>query len=68
MLAACAAKGRTVIHGAAREPEIIALQEHLRAMGANIYGAGSDTVTIDGFEAKKRAVCRIIPDRIVASP
>lgn len=67
MLAACAAKGRTVIHGAAREPEIIALQEHLRAMGANIYGAGSDTVTIDGFEAKKRAVCRIIPDRIVAS-
>lgn len=67
MLAACAAKGKTVIHGAAREPEIVALQEHLRSMGANIYGAGSSTVTIDGFEAKKRAVCRIIPDRIVAS-
>lgn len=67
MLAACAAKGKTVIHGAAREPEIVALQEHLRAMGADIHGAGSGTVTIDGFEGKKQLVTRIIPDRIVAS-
>ena len=49
MLAACAARGRTVIHGAAREPEICALQDYLRAMGADITGAGSDTVTISGF-------------------
>lgn len=67
MLAACAARGRTVIHGAAREPEICALQDYLRAMGADITGAGSDTVTIFGFAATGRAVCRIIPDRIVAS-
>lgn len=67
MLAACAARGRTVIHGAAREPEICALQDYLRAMGADITGAGSDTVTISGFAATGRAMCRIIPDRIVAS-
>lgn len=67
MLAACAARGRTVIHGAAREPEICVLQDYLRAMGADITGAGSDTVTISGFAATGRAVCRIIPDRIVAS-
>lgn len=67
MLAACAAKGETVIHGAAREPEIIALQGYLRAMGADISGAGTNTVTISGFHATRRAVCRIIPDRIVAS-
>lgn len=67
MLAACAARGRTVIHGAAREPEICALQDYLRAMGADITGAGSNTVTISGFAATGRAVCRIIPDRIVAS-
>ena len=67
MLAACAAKGRTVIHGAAREPEICALQDYLRSMGADITGAGGDTVTIAGFSATGHAVCRIIPDRIVAA-
>ena len=67
MLAACSARGRTVIRGAAREPEISALQDYLAAMGAKISGAGSDTVTIEGFAASGRVVCRIIPDRIVAS-
>lgn len=67
MLAACTARGKTVIKGAAREPEIVALQDYLRSLGADIYGAGSSTVTIDGFNARKSAVCRIIPDRIVAS-
>lgn len=67
MLAACTARGRTVIKGAAREPEIVALQDYLRALGADVFGAGSSTVTIDGFKARKSAVCRIIPDRIVAS-
>ncbi len=67
MLAACSARGRTVIRGAAREPEISALQDYLAAMGAKISGAGSDTVTIEGGAASGRAVCRIIPDRIVAS-
>lgn len=67
MLAACSAKGKTVIHGAAREPEIVALQDYLRSMGAEITGAGTDCVEISAFRASKRAVCRIIPDRIVAS-
>lgn len=67
MLAACAARGRTIIKGAAREPEITALQEYLRAMGADMSGAGTDTVIIEGFTASKRAVCRIIPDRIAAA-
>lgn len=67
MLAACAAKGTTVLHGAAREPEIMALQEYLRAMGAKIHGAGSDTLTIEGMSRESYVVHRIIPDRIVAS-
>ena len=67
MLAACAAKGDTVIHGAAREPEIAALQDYLRAMGADVRGAGTDTVTIGRLSPEKHIACRIIPDRIVAS-
>ena len=67
MLAACAAKGDTVIHGAAREPEIVALQDYLKAMGAQIHGAGTDTVTIGSLSPEKHIACRIIPDRIVAS-
>lgn len=67
MLAACAAKGETVIRGAAREPEIVALESYLRSMGAQIQGAGSSTVVISGMRPEKQAVCRIIPDRIVAA-
>ena len=65
MLAACAAKGKTVIHGAAREPEIVALQMFLRSMGVEVVGAGTDTISVTGFQPKKHAACRIIPDRIV---
>lgn len=67
MLTACAAKDKTVIHGAAREPEIVALQNYLRAIGAEVSGAGTDTITIHGMRHEPRAVQRIIPDRIVAS-
>lgn len=67
MLAACKAKGTTVLHGAAREPEIIALQDYLRAMGAKIHGAGSSTLTIEGMSRESYIAHRIIPDRIVAS-
>ena len=67
MLAACAARGTTVIHGAAREPEIVALQDYLRKLGAEIDGAGEDCVTIRGFRPVERVTARIIPDRIVAS-
>ncbi len=67
MLAACAAKGETVIHGAAREPEITALQEYLKVMGAEVRGAGTDTVYIGALEPEKYIGYRIVPDRIVAS-
>ncbi len=67
MLAACSARGETVIRGAAREPEIVALQGFLRMTGADVSGAGTDTVYIRGFRPTGAAVCRILPDRIVAS-
>lgn len=67
MLAACRAKGETVIRGAAREPEIVALQSYLRGMGAQISGAGSGTVTVGGLLPEREVVYRMIPDRIVAA-
>ncbi|MBR1457179.1 MAG: UDP-N-acetylglucosamine 1-carboxyvinyltransferase [Oscillospiraceae bacterium] len=67
MLAACAAKGETVIRGAAREPEIVALQGFLRAAGAQVDGAGSGTITVTGFRPRRSAACRIMPDRIVGA-
>lgn len=67
MLAACAAKGETIIRNAAREPEIGALQDYLRSMGAEVSGAGSGSVSISGIRPNREAAARIIPDRIVAS-
>lgn len=67
MLAACGAEGKTEIHGAAMEPEIVDLQEYLRKLGAYIYGAGTDCIVINGFKAESMVGHRVIPDRIVAS-
>ena len=53
LLAACAAAGETVITGAAREPEIGDLQNFLRSMGAEITGAGTDTVRIRGMTPRE---------------
>ncbi|RWM21757.1 MAG: UDP-N-acetylglucosamine 1-carboxyvinyltransferase [Mesorhizobium sp.] len=64
MMAASLAKGETVLENAAREPEIVNLAECLNAMGAKIYGAGTETITIDGVEALSGARVRVIPDRI----
>jgi UDP-N-acetylglucosamine 1-carboxyvinyltransferase len=64
MMAACLAEGTTVIENAAREPEVVDLANCLKAMGANIDGAGSDTITIDGVSALAGAEYRIMPDRI----
>ena len=50
MMAATLADGRTVIENAAREPEVVDLANFLNALGANIQGAGTDTLTIDGVE------------------
>ena len=67
MLAACAAKGATRIRGAAREPEIVSLQEYLRSLGAHVAGAGSDTITICGVEPRRETDCTLPGDRIVAA-
>lgn len=67
MLAAVTAKGRTVIHNAAREPEISDVADFLNGCGAKISGAGESTVFIDGVERLYGREHRVIPDRIVAA-
>jgi UDP-N-acetylglucosamine 1-carboxyvinyltransferase len=64
MMAATLAEGQTVLHNAAREPEIADLAELLNRMGARVRGAGTPTVTVDGVEALGPAEHTIIPDRI----
>ena len=64
MMAACLAEGTSVIENAAREPEVVDLANCLKAMGANIEGAGSDMITIEGVSALAGAGHRIMPDRI----
>jgi len=66
MTAAVLAKGRTVIVGAAREPEIQDLQNFLNAMGARVRGAGTDIIVIDGVQELGPCDYEIIPDRIVS--
>ncbi len=67
ILAAACAKGLTVIHNAAREPEISDLADFLNSAGARIYGSGSDTVYIHGVEGLYGTEHSIIPDRIAAA-
>lgn len=66
MLAATLADGVTVIRNAAREPEIIELQEFLKLCGAKIKGAGSGTVKIKGVPSLHEANYTVKADRIVA--
>ena len=60
------AKGTTVIHNAAREPEIVDLANMLNKMGAKITGAGTSTVKIIGVEELDGCFHNVIPDRIEA--
>jgi len=64
MMAATLADGLTVLENAAREPEIVDLADCLTAMGAEIRGAGTDTITIEGVERLHAAHHRVMPDRI----
>ena len=66
MMAATLAKGTTVIENAAREPEIVDLAILLNKMGANIKGAGTDTLTIKGVENLHGAEHYVVQDRIEA--
>lgn len=67
MLAACLAEGTTTITNAAREPEIVDLENFLNKMGAKITGSGSNVIRIDGVEKLYGVEHTIIPDRIVAA-
>lgn len=67
MLAACGAEGVTTIVNAAREPEIVDLQNFLNACGGQVSGAGTSTVTIVGPRPLHGCAYRIMPDRIVAA-
>jgi len=66
MMAAVLAKGVTVLRNAAREPEVVALADTLIKMGANITGAGTSAITIEGVSSLKPVSVSIIPDRIEA--
>lgn len=66
MMAATLAEGQTIIENAAEEPEIVDLANFLNKMGADIMGAGTDTIRINGVESMKGARHRVIPDRIEA--
>ena len=66
LTAAVLAKGRTVLDNAAREPEIIDLCDMLISMGAQIEGAGTSTITIDGVDELQPTKHEVIGDRIVA--
>lgn len=65
MLAATLAEGDTVIYNAAREPEIVDLQNYLNSTGAQILGAGSDIIYIKGVKKLHETNYSIIPDRII---
>lgn len=66
IMAACMAEGQTILENPAHEPEIIDLVNYLNVMGANIKGAGTNIIKIEGVKALKGCNYTIIPDRIEA--
>lgn len=64
MMAAVLAKGQTVIHNAAREPEVEDLANFLNALGAKVSGAGTSTIVIDGIDELGGGRYHVLPDRI----
>ena len=66
MMAATLARGTTILRNSAREPEIIALANALNDMGADVQGAGTAAIKINGVDQLKPAKICVIPDRIEA--
>ena len=64
LMAAVLAKGTTILENAAREPEVVDLANCLNAMGADITGIGSDTLTINGVSQLQGCRYDVMPDRI----
>lgn len=67
LMAAVLAEGTTVIENAAKEPELADLAAFLNRMGANVLGAGSSTVTVDGVRSLHPVDHEVIPDRLEAA-
>lgn len=67
MLAACGAEGETILENAAREPEIIDLQNFLVSLGADISGAGTETIVIRKMRPVRQTEYSVVPDRIAAA-
>lgn len=66
MIAAVLAQGRTIIENAAREPHIVDLANFLNSMGADVRGAGTDTIKVNGVDKLHGGTYTIIPDQIEA--
>lgn len=66
LMAASMARGLTILRNAAREPEIVDLQNYLNKMEARISGAGTDVIRIEGVQELKPCNHRVIPDRVEA--
>ena len=66
MMAAAMAEGNTVIENAAKEPHIVDMANFLNSMGANIRGAGTDTIKVRGVDRLRGGSYAIIPDQIEA--
>lgn len=67
MLCAVGASGTTTIINAAREPEIVQLQEFLNTLGARIWGAGGSVICVEGGHRLHGGSCAVMGDRIVAA-
>jgi UDP-N-acetylglucosamine 1-carboxyvinyltransferase len=66
LMAACLARGKTVIKHASMEPEVVDLAHFLTSLGARIHGAGTSTLIIDGVERLEGAEYTVMPDRLTA--
>ncbi len=66
IMAACLAKGQTILRNCAREPEVMDLVQALKAAGAKIEGAGTSTITIQGADDLGPLDHQVMPDRIEA--
>src|ERR1700758_3351007 len=64
MMAATLADGETIIENAAREPEVVDLANFLTTMGAQIHGAGTDKIVVEGVEKLRGTSYEVLPDRI----
>ncbi|WP_040949243.1 UDP-N-acetylglucosamine 1-carboxyvinyltransferase [Gorillibacterium massiliense] len=66
MLAAALAEGVTELRNAAKDPEVVDTANFLNQMGANIHGAGTDTIRIEGVDQLSGCEYTVIPDRLIA--